>query len=267
VAEPMRLQKWLAQAGLCSRREGERWIDLGRVAVNGRLITQPGSLVSPGDRVMVDGKPVILQKGKKPIVLAFNKPPDILCTRNDPEGRRTIFDYVADVPERLIYVGRLDINSEGLLLFTNDGDLVHRLTHPSARVPRTYRVRVHGRISDTTLDGLRQGVELEDGPTGPLEISVDHNTAANNWLTMTLREGRNRIIRRIFETLDMKVSRLIRISFGPVSLGELPQGNWRYLSPGELKLLRKEALPPAPISAKPTAPTPTEQKSVLRPRR
>lgn len=241
MAESMRLQKWLAQAGLCSRREGERWIAMGRVAINGQIVTQPGCLVGDLDRVMVDGK-TIAGKGKRSnVVLAFHKPPDVVCTRHDPEERRTIYHYLENVPERLLYVGRLDINSEGLIVLTNDGNLVHRLTHPSAQVPRCYRVRVHGRINDTTLHNLQKGVLLEDGHTGPLEVAIDRNTSANNWLTMTLHEGRNRIIRRIFETLDMKVSRLIRISFGPISLGELPRGHWRFLSTSEQKQLRQSA--------------------------
>lgn len=246
VAESMRLQKWLAQAGLCSRREGERWIEGGRVAVNGKVVNQPGTSVGPGDRVAVDGKMVPIKKNLPSTILAFNKPPGVLCTSHDPQERKTIYDFLGDVPERLLYVGRLDINSEGLILFTNDGDLVHRLTHPSARLPRSYRVRVHGRINDATLKNLRQGVTLDDGPTGPLEVTVDRSIAANNWLTMTLYEGRNRMIRRIFDTLDMKVSRLIRVSFGQVSLGDLARGHWRYLSAGEQKLLLRDALPLRP---------------------
>ncbi|MBF0145411.1 MAG: rRNA pseudouridine synthase [Magnetococcales bacterium] len=257
MAEPMRLQKWLAQAGLCSRREGERWIGSGRVAVNGQVVTQPGSLVAPGDRVMVDGHPIAAKKGNRRVIVALNKPPSVLCTRHDPEGRQTIFDLLKDIPERLIYVGRLDINSEGLVLCTDDGDLVHRLTHPSARIPRRYRVRVHGRISEATLKQLRQGVVLDDGPTGPLDIVVDRDTSANNWLTMTLHEGRNRIIRRIFDTLDMKVSRLIRVAFGPVALGELARGHWRYLSEWEGRQLLADPIPlstPEPAGQPPPRP-------------
>ncbi|MBF0107952.1 MAG: rRNA pseudouridine synthase [Magnetococcales bacterium] len=240
MADSMRLQKWLSQAGLCSRREGERWIAEGRIAVNGQVVMQPGSQVNPGDRVVVDGKPVAGGSRQRRLLLAFHKPPDILCTRRDPEGRKTIHDFFFDVPERLLNVGRLDINSEGLILMTNDGDLVHRLTHPSSRIARRYRVRVHGRINEATLNRLRQGVELDDGPTGPLEIVVDRDTAANNWLTLTLREGRNRIIRRIFETLDMKVSRLIRVSYGSVALGELPRGLWRPVTGWEERKLFDE---------------------------
>ncbi|MBF0416354.1 MAG: rRNA pseudouridine synthase [Magnetococcales bacterium] len=253
MAEPMRLQKWLAQAGLCSRREGERWIAMGRVAINNQIVTQPGCLVGDLDRVKVDGKPIEGKGKRSHVVLAFHKPPDVVCTRHDPEKRKTIYDYLENVPERLLYVGRLDISSEGLIVLTDNGDLVHRLTHPSAQVPRCYRVRVHGRINDATLQSLQQGVQLEDGPTGPLEVTVDRNTSANNWLTMTLREGRNRIVRRIFETLDMKVSRLIRISYGPISLGELPRGHWRFLSTSEQKQLHQSAegiSPPSGASQK-----------------
>ncbi|MBF0423518.1 MAG: rRNA pseudouridine synthase [Magnetococcales bacterium] len=239
MSDSMRLHKWLAQAGLCSRREGERWIGAGRVMVNDLVVTQAGTSVNPGDRVRVDGREVALHNKRASMVLALHKPPDVVCTRHDPEGRQTVYDYLQAIPGRLLYVGRLDINSEGLVLFTDDGELVHRLTHPSAQVPRSYRVRVHGRIDHATLQRLRQGVTLDDGPTGPLEVQVDHNLSANNWLTMTLHEGRNRIIRRIFDTLDMKVSRLIRVSFGPIALGELPRGRWRPLSAAENRLLRR----------------------------
>jgi 23S rRNA pseudouridine2605 synthase len=239
MAEPMRLQKWLAQAGLCSRREGERWIEAGRVKVNGKVVTTLGTKVDKNDQVAVDGKTLAPQRNERTLVLAMNKPTGRICTRKDPQGRPTIFELLGRGHPRLISVGRLDINSEGLLLLSNDGDLVHQLTHPSSEVPRVYRVRVHGRISDSFLTKLQEGVELEDGHTGPLTVALDGVQGANSWLTLTLKEGRNRLIRRIFQTFDMNVGRLIRISYGGIELGEVARGSWRQLSQPEIKQLKR----------------------------
>ena len=254
MSEPMRLQKWLAEAGLCSRREGEKWIAAGRVSINGKVVTETGNKVKRGDKVSVDGRPV--QHRSQPLlVLALNKPPGIICTRKDSENRRTVFDLLEDpssatgrstktafkgrnpTDNRLINIGRLDYNSEGLILFTNHGDLAHGLMHPSNQVPRTYRVRVHGRIDDAMLTRLRAGVALEDGHTGPINMEVDRVPGANSWVTMTLQEGRNRIVRRIFAAVDMDVSRLIRISYGNFSMGDLPKGRWRALQSVEVTQL------------------------------
>ncbi|MBF0141831.1 MAG: rRNA pseudouridine synthase [Magnetococcales bacterium] len=235
AADGVRLQKWLAGQGLCSRREGEGWILAGRVSVNGVSVTALGSRVVAGDRVTVDGKPV-RSTASSPQVLVFHKPRGLVCTRKDPEGRATIFDHLerdhGGLP-RLVTVGRLDLNSEGLLLLTNHGELTHALTHPSRQVARVYRVRVHGRVDPITLERLRQGVELEDGPTGPLELELDAMPGANSWLTVTLREGRNRIVRRLFERFQMEVSRLVRIAYGPVTLGALERGSLRQVTPKE----------------------------------
>ncbi|MBF0323252.1 MAG: rRNA pseudouridine synthase, partial [Magnetococcales bacterium] len=159
-----RLQKWLAEAGLCSRREGETWIQSGRVAINGEVVTQQGVRVLPGDVVALDGQPV--QRGRlERLLLVLNKPPGVMCTRHDPEGRSTVFDLLGPDAPRLVTVGRLDYLSEGMILLTNDGLLAHRLMHPRQAVERVYRVRVHGRVSPQSLAQLRRGVELDDGPT------------------------------------------------------------------------------------------------------
>ncbi|MEO5377017.1 MAG: rRNA pseudouridine synthase [Magnetococcus sp. DMHC-6] len=240
TTESIRLQKWLADAGLCSRREGERWITAGRVKVNGVLVTNQGSKVGPGDRVWVDGKRVVLRTMPKQIIL-MHKPRGLLCTRKDEQGRPTIFDLLQGTGlPRMVSVGRLDYNSEGLLLLTDDGHLAHGLTHPSRKVPRVYRVRVHGRVDEALLGRLRRGVTLDDGPTGPLDVVSDRlASGANSWLTMTLYEGRNRMIRRIFQTIDMEVSRLIRTSYGMVELGDLAERSWRLASPEEKILLQQ----------------------------
>ncbi|MEO5340991.1 MAG: rRNA pseudouridine synthase [Magnetococcus sp. MYC-9] len=227
--EPIRLQKWLAEAGLCSRREGDRWIAAGRVTVNGEPVTQLGSKVSSRDQVMVDGR-VVMPVREPLVILMLHKPPAVVCTRKDPEKRRSVFELLGTGHARLISVGRLDFQSEGLILFTNHGEVAHQLMHPSNQVPRTYRVRVHGRVDPPMLARLQEGVLLDDGPTGPLQLVVDHVPGANSWLTITLTEGRNRLVRRIFETVGMEVSRLIRTQYGSCSLGELPRGVWRALT-------------------------------------
>ena len=244
---PARLQKRLAESGVCSRREGEKWILAGRVAVNGAVVTTLGTKVEPRDRITVDGDPITTDPNRR-LVLAMNKPLGVLCTRKDPEGRTTVFDLLANAFPRLISVGRLDLASEGLLLFTNDGHLSHRLMHPSSQAARIYRVRVYGRINAGLVVRLRQGANLEDGPTGPVEIQLDRvPEGANSWLTITLREGRNRLVRRFFESFDMTVSRLIRIGYGGVTLGEIPQGQWRRLVSSEVNRLMRDHPAPTKI--------------------
>ncbi|MBF0439538.1 MAG: rRNA pseudouridine synthase [Magnetococcales bacterium] len=233
----MRLQKWLAEAGLCSRREGEKWIAAGRVSVDGVVVTQQGVRVGPESVVTVDDQPVVVRTNSLRVVVALNKPVGVICSRKDPEGRPSAYQLVEGAGARLVSVGRLDYNSEGLLLFTSDGELANRLTHPRYGVSRTYRVRVHGRVSDALLAKLREGVTLDDGPTGPLDITLERVVAANSWLSLTLKEGRNRIVRRIFAAFDMNVARLIRVTYGSVELGEIPSGAWRYLSRSEVARL------------------------------
>lgn len=228
----MRLQKWLAEAGMCSRREGERWIAEGRVSVDGVVVTMQGVQVGAESIIMVDGKPLAKASGPR-LLLALNKPVGVICSRKDPDGRPSVYDLVEGAGPRLVGVGRLDYNSEGLLLFTSDGELANQLTHPKYEVPRSYRVRVHGRVSDALIMKLREGVTLEDGPTGPLDVKVERVVAANSWVSLTLKEGRNRMVRRIFAAFEMDVARLIRISYGGVELGETPSGAWRHLTRAE----------------------------------
>lgn len=239
-AEPgVRLQKWLAEAGLCSRREGERWILEGRVAIDGQVVTQLGTRVLPGQSVAVNGQPVVRERLTRLVVL-LHKPVGVLCTRHDPEGRRTVFDLLGKGAPRLVLVGRLDYNSEGALLLTNDGLLAYRLMRPVNRVPRVYKVKVHGNLTEATLAQLARGVTLEDGPTGPIDFTVDRlGDSSNAWLTLTLHEGRNRLVRRLFAHLGLEVARLLRIAFGGVELGELNPGQWRILEAAEVDHLRR----------------------------
>lgn len=242
--EPERLQKVLATAGVGSRRQVEDWIRAGRVTVNG-VVAEIGMKVVAEDRVEVDGRRIHLEKrlDQSPRVLAYNKPEGVVTTRRDPEGRPTVFD---DIPElsrgRWIAVGRLDINTSGLLLFTNDGALADRLMHPSSEISREYACRVLGEVAPEALDKLKAGVVLDDGMARFETIEAAGGEGANQWFHVTLKEGRNREVRRLWESQGLQVSRLIRLRFGPIRLDRyLMRGKTRNLKPGEMRALYDEA--------------------------
>jgi 23S rRNA pseudouridine2605 synthase len=220
--EPLRIAKAMARAGLCSRREAERWIEQGRVNVNGRLLTTPAFEVSGKDKVLVDGK--LLPSAEPPQMWRYYKPRGLVTTHADPQRRPTVFENLPEGLPRVISVGRLDFNSEGLLLLTNDGTLARHLELPATGWLRRYRVRVHGRVSQTDLDKLKDGIEIEGVRYGPIEASLDSVQGANAWITMGLREGKNREVRRILAHLGVDVNRLIRISYGPFQLLDLKPG-------------------------------------------
>jgi 23S rRNA pseudouridine2605 synthase len=221
-AEPLRIAKAMARAGLCSRREAERWIEQGRVNVNGKLLTTPAFEVSPKDTVLVDGKP--LPTAEPPRLWRYYKPRGLVTTHMDPQGRPTVFESLPEELPRVVSVGRLDFNSEGLLLLTNDGALARHLELPATGWLRRYRVRAHGRVSQAELDRLKDGVEIEGVRYGPIEASLDTVQGGNAWLTMGLREGKNREARKILASLGLEVNRLIRISYGPFQLLDLKPG-------------------------------------------
>jgi 23S rRNA pseudouridine2605 synthase len=221
-AEPMRIAKALARAGLCSRRDAERWIADGRVSVNGRILSSPALDVKPGDRIEVDGKP--LPSAEPPRLWRYHKPRGLVTTHRDPEGRPTVFDKLPPELPRVVSVGRLDFNTEGLLLLTNDGALARHMELPATGWLRRYRVRAHGRVTQADLDRLKEGVEIEGVRYGPVEATLDTTQGANVWLSIGLREGKNREVRKILATLGLEVNRLIRISFGPFQLAELEPG-------------------------------------------
>lgn len=220
--EPLRIAKAIARAGLCSRREAERWIGEGRVNVNGRVLTTPAFEVGPKDKVLVDGKP--LPTTEPPRLWRYYKPRGLVTTHADPQGRPTVFESLPEELPRVISVGRLDFNSEGLLLLTNDGALARHMELPSTGWLRRYRVRAHGRVTQAELDALKDGVEIEGVRYGPIEASLDSVQGANAWLTVGLREGKNREVRRILAHLGLDVNRLIRISYGPFQLLDLKPG-------------------------------------------
>jgi 23S rRNA pseudouridine2605 synthase len=215
-----KLQKVLANLGFASRREIERWISAGRITVNGKQANL-GDRVSPQDKIQVDGRPVHrkTEEQEKTRVLVLNKPADTVCTRDDPQGRPTVFSLLPRLyHDRWVSVGRLDINSSGLLLFTNNGELANRLMHPSYELEREYAVRVLGEVTPETLKKLETGVELDDGPAKFVTICDAGGQGANHWYHVTLREGRNREVRRMWEAVGHTVSRLHRIRYGPVQL-------------------------------------------------
>jgi 23S rRNA pseudouridine2605 synthase len=218
----MRIAKAMAHAGLCSRRDAEAWIAAGRVSVNGKVLTTPAHVVSPGDKIMVDGEP--LPASQAPRLWRYHKPRGLITSHKDPQGRRTVFDALPPSLPRVVSVGRLDINTEGLLLLTTDGALARHLELPSTGWLRRYRVRAHGRVTEEALHGLRSSVTIDGVKYGPVEARIDREQGSNLWLMLSLREGKNREVKRLAEYLGLTVNRLIRISFGPFALGDLAEG-------------------------------------------
>jgi 23S rRNA pseudouridine2605 synthase len=217
-----RIAKVMARAGLCSRREAEAWIAAGRVAVNGAVIASPALNVTAADRITVDGAP--LRARERTRLFLYHKPAGLVTTHADPAGRPTIFASLPPGLPRLISVGRLDLNTEGLLLLTNDGGLARMLELPATGWLRRYRVRAHGRIQQADLDRLRRGITVDGVRYGPIEATLDREQGSNAWLTFAIREGKNREVKNVLGQLGLRVNRLIRVSFGPFQLGELAEG-------------------------------------------
>ena len=217
-----RIAKRLARAGVCSRRDAEKLIGEGRVAVDGTVLTTPATLVTEASIIKVDGK--VVGAPERSRVWRYHKPRGMLTTNRDPQGRATIYDHMPPGLPRVISVGRLDYNSEGLLLLTNDGELARKLELPQTAWVRRYRVRAFGIIGPEEIDKLAQGMTISGIHYGPIEVQVDRDQGENIWLTMGLREGKNREIRRVLDALGLKVSRLIRTAYGPFQLGRLEEG-------------------------------------------
>lgn len=230
------LDRVLSKAGLGSRVDAAVWITGGRVRVNGRVIRDPGHWVDmERDRVAFDGRSV---EAAERVYLLLYKPTGYLTTYRDPQGRPTVYDLLEDVGTFVSPAGRLDLDTSGLLLLTNDNRFAEHVTNPDSHVPKTYLVKASQRLTDAQLQRLRDGVELSDGPTRPAVVERVRDSAKYTHLEITLTEGRNRQVRRMIEALDAKVLKLVRVRIGPIGIGALPIGHWRHLTPRELTALR-----------------------------
>ena len=232
----VRLQKVLAAAGIASRRASEVMISEGRVEVDGRIVTEQGRRVDPEQAVIrVDGSRI--PPPRHHVYVVFNKPRGVVSTMDDPEGRPTLTEYLDRRKERLFHVGRLDTDTEGLLLLTNDGEFAHRLAHPSYRVPKTYLAEVEGVLDERTVNRLRKGITLDDGPIKPDHVKLVSKAADRSLIRITLHEGRNRVVRRTMDSVGHPVRQLSRTAIGPVRLGRLSIGELRDLTREELGAL------------------------------
>ena len=242
---PVRVQKYISQAGVASRRQAEVMLGQGRIAINGERVTSPGVRVVPGtDTVSLDGR-IVRPAPRRWVV--FHKPVGVLCTRTDPHGGKTIYDLLPEWAGGLRYVGRLDRDTSGLLVLTNDGDVAARLAHPSGRVEREYQAGVAGKITAGALRRLRRGVDLEDGPARPKRVRRVE-LGADEWgVTLVITEGRKREVRRMLKAVGHPVRTLVRTRFGPFRLGTLKPGGWRSAHPSELDAARVAANPTSQV--------------------
>jgi pseudouridine synthase len=236
-----RLNKFLAHAGVCSRREADRWIAEGRVSVNGKVVLELGDKVDPArDKVSANGKPVKREE-ERTIYILMNKPAGLVVSVKDPFGRPTVMELLAHVPARVYPVGRLDLDTEGALLLTNDGDVAMRLSHPRFGVVKVYEVRVEGEPAETDLDKVRNGIFLEGRKTAPARVRALRRGHRHTALEVEIHEGRKREIRKLFEAVGYPVAGLVRVQFAGLTLEGLKPGQWRYLRTAEIQRLKKLA--------------------------
>lgn len=217
-----RIAKVVARAGICSRRDAERYIEQGRISVNNQVLKTPATLVNPGDVITVDGKPI--PEKEKTRVWRYHKPAGLVTSHKDNEGRKTVFEALPSELPRVISIGRLDLNSEGLLLLTNDGGFARQMEMPSAGWVRRYRVRIHGEMTPEIISKLEKGVTVEGIKYGSAQVKIDKKQGTNSWITVSLKEGKNREVRKLMEFFGFQVTRLIRTSYGPFQLGNLTPG-------------------------------------------
>ena len=245
----MRLQHYLAKAGIASRRKSEQIIADGRVSVNGEIVLSMGKTVEEGDRVLLDGKPVHLSH--RTMTVLYYKPRGVVSTASDERGRPCVTDIVRDLPERLYPIGRLDMNSEGLLLLTNDGDLALRMTHPRYGVEKCYVASVEGHVAGEAIERLRRGVMIDDRMTAPARVRRLPSGGEHEKLEIVIHEGRNRQVRRMLEAVGNPVVRLVRTAVGPLTIRGLKPGAWRQITPQELDALNRAIEADAKASAAP----------------
>jgi 23S rRNA pseudouridine2605 synthase len=231
-----RLQKILSRAGVSSRRTAEKMIAEGRISVNRTVVVEPGTKADPGkDEIRLDGRLISLETER--IYLMLHKPKGYVTTLSDPQGRPIVTDLLNGVAARVYPVGRLDYDSEGLLILSNDGEFAQRLQHPRYGIPKTYRVKVEGHLLKEELKALERGIDLPDGRFAPTEIQLEKTNPRSTWLTLTLTDGRNRVIRRAFDSLGHPVARLVRVAVADITLASLPEGAWRLLTSREVERL------------------------------
>jgi 23S rRNA pseudouridine2605 synthase len=261
----LRLQKVLARAGVASRRGAEELIKAGRVRVDGQVVTELGTKVDARERhVEVDGRRIVRET---PVYVALHKPRGVVSTMSDPEGRPSVRDLLAEVAGRVFPVGRLDFNTSGVLIATNDGDFAEGLMHPKQGVPKTYVVKVQGLMRDEDVDRWRTGVQLDDGKTQPAKIKLLRHEGDKTWLELTITEGRNQQVRRMGDATHFRVMRLARTSFAGITSEGLAPGRWRYLTAEELTLLKADHGVPRRVVSPPIAPPPPRARVALSPPR
>ncbi len=241
------LDRLLSKAGIASRTEARGIIARGRVKVNGKVVRDPEQWVdAKRDHILLDGQPL---RGERKTYILLYKPKGLLTTFRDPEGRETVYKLLTDVGQYVFPVGRLDQDTSGLLLLTNDTDFAERMTNPSFHVPKTYLVKASQVLTDEQLEQLRKGVDLKDGPTRPARVQRLRDSSGRTFFEITITEGRNRQVRRMVEALGAKVLKLVRVAIGPIALGRLPIGQWRRLSQEEVRMLQRAARPQRPPQA------------------
>ncbi len=237
----IRLQKYLAEAGVASRRKCEELIAEGRVEVNNQVVTVPGTKINGGELIKVDGK--VIRSEQRKVYILLNKPVGYISTAKDQFSRKTVLDLVSTVSERIYPVGRLDYDTSGLLMLTNDGELANGLTHPKHELQKVYRVMISGKLKEEDITSLQEGVDIEDYTTAPAAVKVVDATKRDSIVEISIHEGKNRQVRKMFETLGYAVLRLKRVAIGPLVIDGLEEGKWRYLRKKEIELLKKTIQP------------------------